>query len=203
MGIYDESELIDKQQLKNKTVQKYNASNSNSFITKSLSYVRMYKRTQFSMNIGVGGVQSYLASRFRPNILNTTITLKASGIVRDDETAINTGGLDPVPIQYNEFYYPAEQILNSFIYNLYSPKEMLLVSKQSGKDIGSDNIINIVQDTNKGQATKYPTMSITSSHNYKLYYPALARGSLGNKLIALHVSAQDKVYSLSKTLISG
>jgi len=58
----------------------------------------MYKRTQFSMNIGVGGVQSYLASRFRPNILNTTITLKASGIVRDDETAINTGGLDPVPI---------------------------------------------------------------------------------------------------------
>ena len=93
--------------------------------------------------------------------------------------------------------------MNSFVSDLYSPKEMLLVSEQTGKDIGGDNMINIVADTYKDKTTQYPTMSVTSTLNYKLYYPGLAKGSLSNKLIALQVSAQDKVYSLSKTIISG
>jgi len=44
----------------------------------------MYKRTQFALNINISGIQQFLASRFRPNILTTAIMLKADGIIGDN-----------------------------------------------------------------------------------------------------------------------
>jgi hypothetical protein len=49
------------------------------------SYTKMYKRTQFSMNVGVQNVQNYFSSKYRPNILTVPITIRASGIVSEIE----------------------------------------------------------------------------------------------------------------------
>lgn len=200
MGIFDSSSLDMTQQLKNKVYQTYKASNNNSYKTKTLSYIKMYKRTQFSMNISIQGVQPYLGSRFKPNILNTTVTIKANGILRDGESS-DIDGNGPFPIQYTEFYLPAQNIMQQFINDIFTPSELLLTNSQSGADVGGQNVINIVNDTYKNKATTYDTMSLSHSNMYKLYYPAT--DSLMNKMIGLNVSAQDKVYSLSKTLITG
>jgi hypothetical protein len=45
----------------------------------------MYKITQFSLNVNVGGIQSYFASKYRPNIFNVPITIKANGIITEAE----------------------------------------------------------------------------------------------------------------------
>jgi hypothetical protein len=41
----------------------------------------MYIRTQFSINISIQGVQPYLVSRFKPNIFQSTVSIKANGIL--------------------------------------------------------------------------------------------------------------------------
>jgi len=51
----------------------------------SYQYTRMYKRTQFNMNVGVQQVQNYFSSKFRPNILTVPITIQASGIITQDD----------------------------------------------------------------------------------------------------------------------
>jgi hypothetical protein len=71
--------------LKSKSVQVSRASNSHPVTTHTYAFTRMYKITQFNLNITVGGIQSYFASKFRPNIFNVPITIKASGIITDAE----------------------------------------------------------------------------------------------------------------------
>jgi hypothetical protein len=41
----------------------------------------MGKISNFSLNVSVGGIQSYFASKHRPNIFNVPITIKAHGTI--------------------------------------------------------------------------------------------------------------------------
>jgi len=86
----------------------------------------------------------------------------------------------------------------------------LLIGKQYSSDQG-DDISNIVQDTYKGESTQYRNVVISHTYTYKIYYPIWSnqRGaiytstgrSLDKSVISLNVSAQDKVYRLTKTMI--
>jgi hypothetical protein len=80
-------------------------SNEKPIVIHTYAYVRMYKITQFSLNINVGGIQSYFASKYRPNIFNVPITIKANGIITDSEleeyqSAVKYGNQSTVPFHY-------------------------------------------------------------------------------------------------------
>jgi hypothetical protein len=90
--------------------------------------------------------------------------------------------------------------MRNFIENIFNPKEILLLSSQAGVDDDEFNTTYIVNDEYKHKKTQYPNTSLSHSNNYKIYYPQARR--IENCLIGFQVSAQDKVYNLTKTLIS-
>lgn len=217
--VFDIVDLDRTQELKNKSEQLAYGSNSNPMTITTYSYVKMYKITQFSINVGIGSIQSYFASKYRPNIFSVPITVKATGIVTDGEMALYNAakqsgvtGITPMmyTMQYSEFYVPCINVLGRFIDYLLMPQDRILVSIQNSQDEGHD-ILNIVHDTNMGKATKYNSANSEYTYNYKVYYPFFSRqgdiaggyvSSLDGRVINLQINAQDKVYDLTKRMIT-
>ena len=80
MSIISTSDMV----LRNTSKQTFSSSGASSYTITSLTYTKMGKRTQFNINYQVSGVQSYYASVYKPNIIESSVSIRGQGISSAD-----------------------------------------------------------------------------------------------------------------------
>lgn len=173
-------------------------SNNTPYTITSTSYIKMHQRGQFNITYGVSGLQPYLASKFRPNIFQVSLSAKCQGIASKDDRLANFQW-------YDKYFLPILSQFDEIINTMFSPADKLVVSTQTIKNAqeDSDTSQNFLKTLDTGKQTNITVIYDTLEHNfvknYMIYYPSVKPEIAEAYTIGLQLSVNDKIQSVTET----